>query len=136
MTLTILDLIDNIMRKITQLAVKKFLNHENFVMGNTNVWTSPNITKKNGTEYTTTIISKMILHNNEIATKVGKGDSILIDTCGWFSVTTKERLNGLLDTLGLPKIQQKNFKWYLMGKEWNGKEVRINTKTHEWEYNS
>jgi len=116
------------MRKITQLAVKKFLNHENFRMGNMHIWS--------GYECSTTPVSRMSLHGNEIATKIGHSESVLIDTCGWFSVTTKERLNGLLDTLGLPKIQQKNFKWYLMGKEWNGREVRINTKTHEWEYNS
>jgi hypothetical protein len=123
------------MRKITQLAVKKFLNHDNFRMGNTDVWNgyerstqSPNMHNR--------LWSRMLLHDNEIASKEQNSDSILIDTCGWFSTTTKERLNGLLDTLGLPKIQQKNFKWYLMGKEWNGKEVRINTKTHEWEYNS
>ena len=109
------------MRRITELAVRKFLNHENFRMGNTDVWS--------GHER-----SRMLLHYNEIATKERNSDSILIDSCGWFSVTTKERLNGLLDTLGLPKIQQKNFRWYLMGKEWNGKEARINLRTHDWEY--
>jgi len=114
------------MRKITELAVKKFLNHENFRMGNTDVWS--------GFECSMTLISRMSLHGNEIATKVRHSNSILIDSCGWFSNTTKERLNGLLDTLGLPKIQQKNFRWYLMGKEWNGNEARINLRTHDWEY--
>ena len=121
------------MRNITKLAVKKFLNHDNFNMGNTSVWNgyersiqSPNTHNR--------LWSRMLLHNNEIASKEQYSDSILIDTCGWFSNTTKERLNGLLDSLGLPKIQQKNFKWYLIGKEWNGNEVRINTRTHDWEY--
>ena len=119
------------MRKITQLAVEQFFYERTFYfrMGNTIVIKRRGVIGINGME------SRMILHGNLIASKERNSDSILIDTCGWFSTTTKERLNGLLDTLGLPKIQQKNFKWYLMGKEWNGKEARINIKTHDWEYN-
>jgi len=40
-------------------------------------------------------------------------------------VTTKERLNGLLNTLNLAPIYQKDFIWYRNG-EWKGSEVLIN----------
>ena len=111
------------MRKITQLAVKKFLNHDNFRMGNTDVWS--------GYECSLTRITRLSLHGNDIATKVY--DTIKIDNQGWFSNTTKERLNGLLHSLGRIGIQQKNYKWYLDGKEWNGEEVEL-LKNNEWEY--
>ena len=111
------------MRTITQLAVKKFLNEENFRKDNTQVWS--------GYECSLTRITRLSLHGNDIATKVY--DTIKIDNCGWFSNTTKERLNGLLYCLGRLGIQQKNFKWYLDGKEWNGNEVRL-LKNNEWEY--
>ena len=111
------------MRTITQLAVKKFLNEENFRKDNTQVWS--------GYECSLTRITRLSLHGNDIATKVY--DTIKIDNCGWFSNTTKERLNGLLYSLGRLGIQQKNFKWYLDGKEWNGNEVTL-LPNNEWEY--
>jgi hypothetical protein len=45
-----------------------------------------------------------------------------IDTCGWKSITTKERLNAI----PWVKIVQKNHVWYLNGKEWDGNAIRIN----------
>ena len=45
-----------------------------------------------------------------------------IDTCGWKSTTTKERLNAIPGV----KIVQKNRVWYLNGKEWDGNAIRIN----------
>lgn len=45
-----------------------------------------------------------------------------IDTCGWKSATTKERLNAIPGV----KIVQKNRVWYLNGKEWDGNAIRIN----------
>ena len=116
------------MRQITKLAVEKFFNGDNFSKTNTKVWS--------GYECSTKLVSRLFLHDNEIATRIEGRDTILIDNCGWFSNTTKERLNGLLDYLGLEGIYQKNFKWYLMGKKWNGNEVRIDIKNRNWEYNN
>lgn len=107
------------MRTITHLAVKKFLNGENFSKDNTRVFS------QNG-------LVQMILHGNPIAIRI-YNRSIIIDNCGWFSNTTKERLNGLLYALGRIGIQQKDFKWYLDGKEWNGKETRL-LPNNQWEY--
>ena len=106
------------MRQITKLAVQKFLNAEDFSNRNTKVEAGFGCVR-------------MYLHDNEIATKIGNREYI-IDTCGWFSDTTKERLNGLLDALGKPKIYQKNFEWFLMDKKWNGSEIRL--KKNDWEY--
>lgn len=111
------------MRTITREAVKKFLNEENFRKDNTEVWT--------GYGFSTQRVSSLLLHRNEIATKID--NTIKINSCGWFSTTTKERLNGLLRSLGRIGINQKNFKWYLDGKEWNGKEVTL-LPNNEWEY--
>lgn len=62
---------------------------------------------------------KMYLHGNLIAEKIN--NNLFIDTCGWLSNTTKERLNGLNGV----SINQKNFKWYLNGQEWDGTKIKI-----------
>ena len=60
---------------------------------------------------------------NEIAYRYNDPKKTLsITNCGWFSNTTKERLNGLPNV----SIQQKNFIWYLNGNEWNGNLININ----------
>ena len=57
---------------------------------------------------------------NTIAIK--EGQSLKITNCGWFSNTTKERLNALNGV----SLYQKNFIWYLNGKEWDGKLIEVN----------
>ena len=64
------------------------------------------------------------LHNNIIAI-LHPDDTLQIDSCGWFTPTTKERLNALPNV----NIYQKAFKWYLNGKEWDGSKIDINLKT-------
>ena len=44
---------------------------------------------------------KLFLHNNLIAVKTDKGYTLTL--AGWATVTTRERLNALLDCLGLGK---------------------------------
>ena len=56
----------------------------------------------------------LYLHGNEIARHVDGG--FTITNAGWFSSTTKERLNGLPDV----NISQKAGTWFLNGKEWDG----------------
>lgn len=48
-------------------------------------------------------------------------NGIWIDTCGWGSNTTKERLNAIPGV----KIVQRNYAWYLNGKAWDGRAIRI-----------
>lgn len=118
------------MRQITKQAVNKFNNNESFIKDNTEVWYGYecSVTPNNLTAYK---ITKLFLHNNLIAYK--KYSSLIITNAGWFSNTTKERLNGLLDSIGFNKIYQKNFEWFLGDKKWNGKPVKI-LKNNNWEY--
>ena len=109
------------MRQITRQAVNKFNNNENFIRDNTKVIFSDFMTPT----------TKLFLHDNLIAYK--KYSSLIISNCGWFSNTTKERLNGLLDSIGFDRIYQKNFEWFLADKKWNGNPVKI-LKNNNWEY--
>tara|TARA_R110000803_G_scaffold121309_1_gene189395 strand:- start:472 stop:768 length:297 start_codon:yes stop_codon:yes gene_type:complete len=96
------------MRNITIESVNAFNENRNFKKSNTEVFYSKN--------QESTYLS---LFGNTIATKFK--NKLMISNCGWFTPTTKERLNGLPNV----SIQQKNFAWYLNGKEWNGNLIEI-----------
>ncbi len=102
------------MRKITEESTNAFLNKGKLSKQNMNVFFDKYDYK-----------SRMLLHNNCIATYDYQEDILSISNCGWFSNTTKERLNALPNV----DIRQKNFVWYLNGKEWNGQKIDINLKT-------
>jgi hypothetical protein len=98
------------MRQITKESINAFLNAEKFTKQNMAVEVLPNVT-----------ILK--LHGNEIAYLYNDPNKTLsISNCGWFTPTTKERLNALPNV----HIQQKNYIWYLNGKEWDGQLIDIN----------
>ena len=98
------------MRQITKQSINAFLNASTFSKQNMIVEVLPNVT-----------ILK--LHNNPIAYLYNDPKNTLsITNAGWQSNTTKERLNALPNV----SIQQKNFVWYLNGKEWNGNLIDIN----------
>jgi hypothetical protein len=98
------------MRKITSESVAAFLNAKKFNKSNMSVEVLPNVTV-------------LKYQGNEIAYKYNDTKKTLsITNCGWFSNTTKERLNALPNV----RIQQKNFVWYLNGKEWDGSLTDIN----------
>lgn len=98
------------MRQITKESINAFMNANKFNKQNMSVEVLPNVT-----------ILK--LHGNPIAYKYNDPNKTLsITNCGWFSNTTKERLNALPNV----NIQQKNFVWYLNGKKWDGKLIDIN----------
>lgn len=90
------------MKKVTQQICNSFEN------GNA---------KKIGNTYTDG--KRMFLFDNLIAEH--REDGLYICNCGWFSRTTKERLNGL----SMVKIVQAKGKWYLNGKEWDGEWIRV-----------
>ena len=90
------------MRKVTREISDAFIAGKAKTIGNT-------ITDGN----------KIWLHGNAIARRNENG-SIEISSAGWQSNTTKERLNGLLTRLCLNiGIHQKNWQWYLNGKEFS-----------------
>ena len=101
------------MRQITKESVKAFYNAERYFKNNTRVEVLPNVTI-------------FYLHDNEIAYRYNDPQRTLsVQNCGWFSNTTKERLNGILNYIGNSGIYQKNFIWYLNGEKWNGNRTEI-----------
>lgn len=104
------------MRLITRESVTAFLNGNKFNKSNMSVEVQPNVT-----------ILKY--QGNSIAFKYNDPkNTISITNCGWESNTTKERLNGVITLSGLniDRIYQKNFVWYLDGKDWSGKLTDLN----------
>lgn len=95
------------MRQVTFNAVQAFNNGRPFKSGNTEVRVNAHFEVS------------LYLHGNKIAERSPNG--FYITNAGWASNTTKERLNGLDGV----SIYQKNFVWYLNGKEWNGGWYRI-----------
>jgi hypothetical protein len=65
---------------------------------------------------------KLFLFGNLIARK--DQDGLEITNAGWFSATTRERLNALEGV----HIQQKAGIWFLNGVQWDGRWIKINTK--------
>jgi hypothetical protein len=97
------------MKQITKKAVEKFMNAQPFKQDNTQVKVLPNVT----------ILS---LFGNDIAYLYNDPQRTLcITNCGWFSKTTKERLNGIPNV----SISQKKGEWYLNGVVWNGKPIDV-----------
>ena len=97
------------MRQITKDSISAFMSAKKFNRQNMQVEVLPNVT-----------ILK--LHGNSIAYRYNDPQrTLMITNCGWFTPTTKERLNALEGV----SIQQKSFKWFLNGVEWNGKPITI-----------
>lgn len=97
------------MRKITNQAVNAFLNAQNFKGSNMEIEVKENVTI-------------MKLHGNSIAYLYNDPEKTLsITNCGWFTNTTKERLNSI------PRVNifQKNGVWFLNGNVWNGDLIDI-----------
>ena len=95
------------MKKITEQACKAFLWGESKKFGHTEV--ECHYSDENGHEKT------LFFHESPICKVLG--DELTIYHFGWQTVTTKERINGLLDTFRLPhRVFQKNFEWYI----WDG----------------
>ena len=84
------------MRKIEEKMIQAIINGKNFKQSNTEV--------KIFDKYI-----NVLLHDNRIA-RIDTTKSIYtmqVSSCGWYSVTTKSRLNAL----GC-NIVQRNWKWY------------------------
>jgi len=97
------------MRKITEQAIQAFNDSRKFKKANMEVEVLPNVTI-------------MKLYGNAIAYRYNDPENTLIITnCGWFSNTTKDRLNAIDGV----SIQQKNYEWFLNGEKWNGELIEI-----------
>ena len=91
------------MRKLEQQMNQAIRGQRNWAGSNTTVFTTDN-----GLE------STVYLHGNHIATYFHYDRTLQIFDGGWQSVTTKSRLNALLDEF-VPSmgIFQKNWTWFL-----------------------
>lgn len=102
------------MRKITSQSVDAFVNGYGFNQGNTSV---------SSCGYDEIKAWFFMLHNNRIAEKAVHLNELTIWDAGWQTVTTKERLNGILSRLTFGwSLFQKKGQWFLT----NG------DVTHEW----
>lgn len=72
-------------------------------------------------------IASMYLHGNKIATYHSPTNTLEISNCGWFSNTTRERLNGLPGV----SIAQRKGLWYLNGEVWDGSLKKIKLERNE-----
>ena len=92
-----------IMRKVEQQMNEAILNRKDFFKGNTSV---ENYITETGVRE-----AVVKLHGNHIATV---GDTLQICDAGWQTVTTKSRLNALLNEFAEGcYLFQKNFNWFL-----------------------
>ena len=92
------------MRKLEKQMNQAIRGQRNWAGSNTTVFTTDN-----GLE------STVYLHGNHIATYFHDDRKLQIFDGGWQSVTTKSRLNALLDEFGGgDRVIQKDFVWYLV----------------------
>lgn len=91
------------MRKITREAVDAFIEGRRYKKSNMEVWDNC-----------------MYLHDNKIAW-FDRNKQLWISNCGWWSHTTKERLNALPNV----NIVQHQYLWYLNGIIWDGRPICI-----------
>lgn len=100
------------MRKITTEASKAFYYGEEYRKDNTIVTTH-------------CVNTEMALHGNTIANVNQRGGALTISDAGWRTNTTKERLNGILNTYNLGGLKQQKGVWWLIPTqgsaiEWKG----------------
>lgn len=73
----------------------------------------------------------VIYHNTKVFTYDRENDTIILNTGGYFTKTTKSRINQSFDQLGINgQVYQKNYEWYcdINGKVYNfeGDSLEIN----------
>jgi len=90
------------MRKIEQQMNRALVNRKNWAGSNTSVSYNEN-----------TDCSSVYLHGHQIATLDHKNQALKLSSCGYETVTTKSRLNAILDEIDYGcKVFQKNWNWF------------------------
>ena len=77
--------------------------------------------KANWSKYNTQVVynestncSSVYLHGHQIATLDHNTQALKLDSCGYQTVTTKSRLNAILDEVKYgAKVYQKNWNWFV-----------------------
>lgn len=102
------------MRKITEEMCSALMHLKAENLGNTQV-------RIEAMQMGIPTIASMYLFGNKIATYYRVTNTLEITNCGWFTNTTRERLNGLPGVL----IHRRKGIWYLNGEVWDGSLKKI-----------
>tara|TARA_B100001109_G_scaffold13609_1_gene10156 strand:+ start:2439 stop:2780 length:342 start_codon:yes stop_codon:yes gene_type:complete len=93
--------------------MRKIERQMNFAISNKGNWKNSN-TEVEFNENTN--CSHVFLHGHNIATVDHATKSVKLSSCGWETVTTKSRLNAILQEVKTGfSIFQKQFEWFLNG---------------------
>ena len=91
--------------------MRKLERQMNFAVSNKSNWCGSNTQV---TYNESTNCSSVCLHGHQIATFDHNLKAVKIDSCGYQSVTTKSRLNALLEEVKFGcKVFQKDFDWFV-----------------------
>ena len=91
--------------------MRKIERQMNFAISNKGNWSSSN-TQVSFNDSTN--CSNIFLHGHNIATVDHSTNSVKVSSCGWQTVTTKSRLNAILDEVKWgARVFQKNFDWFV-----------------------
>ena len=91
--------------------MRKLEKQMNFALSNKSNWSGSN-TSVSYNESTN--CSQVYLHGHQIATLDHNNQALKLSSCGWQTVTTKSRLNAILDEIDYGcKVFQKNFDWFV-----------------------
>ena len=91
--------------------MRKIEQQMNFAISNKADWSSSNTR----VEYNNNSnCSSVYLHGHQIATFDHNLKAVKLSSCGWQTVTTKSRLNAILDEVKWGcRVFQKNFDWFV-----------------------
>ena len=91
--------------------MRKIERQMNFALSNKSNWSGSNTTV---TYNDSTNCSSVYLHGHQIATLDHNTNAVKLSSCGYETVTTKSRLNAILDEVKYGcKVFQKNFDWFV-----------------------
>ena len=91
--------------------MRKIERQMNFAISNKGNWAGSN-TSVSYNESTN--CSQVLLHGHQICTFDHNTQAVKLDSCGYETVTTKSRLNAILEEVKYgAKVFQKNFNWFV-----------------------
>ena len=91
--------------------MRKLEKQMNFALSNKGNWAGSNTTVSYNDS---TNCSSVYLHGHQIATLDHNTNALKLDSCGYETVTTKSRLNAILDEVKYGcRVFQKNFNWFV-----------------------
>ena len=103
--------------------MRKLEKQMNFALSNKGNWAGSNTSVSYNDS---TNCSSVYLHGHQIATLDHNTNAVKLDSCGYETVTTKSRLNAILDEVKYGcRVFQKNFNWFVSYNEdtkdfWDG----------------